>query len=96
MLLDKDGSPMLNPVGIVDTGRISCDTGHSFEASRNAAPGIAARYYMNRNFFVSDPDAFTVSRQIVGESQNHGVLAAADARGGKSFHCAVGSFRRDV
>ena len=42
MLLDKDGSPMLNPVGIVDAGRISCDTGHSFEASRNAAPGIAA------------------------------------------------------
>lgn len=74
VLLDKDGSPMLNPVGIVDAGRISCDTGHSFKASRTAAPGIAARYYMNRNFFVSDPDAFTVSRQIVAESQNHGVL----------------------
>ena len=74
VLLDKDGSPMLNPVGIVDTGRISCDTGHSFEASLNAAAGIAARYYMNRNFFLSDPDAFTVSRQIVAESQNHGVL----------------------
>jgi len=74
VLLDKDGSPMLNPVGIVDAGRISCDTGHSFEASRNAAPGIAARYYMNRNFFVSDPDAFTVSRQIVAESQNHGII----------------------
>lgn len=74
VLLDKDGSVMLNPVGIVDTGRISCDTGHSFDASRTTAPGIAARYYMNRNFFVSDPDAFTISRQIVGESQNHGVL----------------------
>ena len=74
VLLDKDGSPMLNPVGIVDAGRISCDTGHSFEASRTAAPGIAARYYMNRNFFLSDPDAFTVSRQIVAENQNHGVL----------------------
>ena len=74
VLLDKDGSPMLNPVGIVDAGRISCDTGHSFKASRTAAPGIAARYYMNRNFFVSDPDAFTVSRQIVAESQNHGVI----------------------
>ena len=72
VLLDKDGSVMLNPVGIVDTGRISCDTGHSFRASRNAAPGVAARYYMNRNFFVSDPDAFTVSRQLVGESQHHG------------------------
>src|SRR5579863_190746 len=74
VLLDKDGSPMLNPVGIVDAGRISCDTGHSFEASRIAAPGIAARYYMNRNFFLSDPDAFTVSRQIVAESQNHGII----------------------
>src|SRR6266568_661611 len=58
VLLDKDGSPMLNPVGIVDTGRISLDTGHTFEATRDAAPGIAARYYMNRNFFVSEPDAF--------------------------------------
>jgi hypothetical protein len=72
VLLDKDGSVMLNPVGIVDTGRISCDTGHSFDASRTAAPGIASRYYMNRNFFLADPDAFTVSRQIIAESQNHG------------------------
>jgi alpha-galactosidase len=41
------------------------DTGHSFWASQEAEPGIAARYYMNRNFFVSDPDAFTVSRQSI-------------------------------
>jgi alpha-galactosidase len=68
VLLDKDGSVMLNPVGIVDIGRISCDTGHSFESSRTAAPGIAARYYMNRNFFLADPDAFTVSRQVLPES----------------------------
>ncbi len=72
VLLDKDGSPMLNPVGIVDTGRISVDTGHTFEASKEAAPGIAARYYMNRNFYVSDPDAFTVSRQTVDEQEWHG------------------------
>ena len=72
VLLDKDGSPMLNPVGLVDTGRISCDTGHTFESSKEAAPGIAARYYMNRNFFVSDPDAFTVSRQTVDEQEWHG------------------------
>jgi hypothetical protein len=72
VILDKDGSPMLNPVGIVDTGRISQDTGHTFEASRDAATGIAARYYMNRNFFVSDPDAFTVSRQTVDEQEWHG------------------------
>src|SRR5712691_4536640 len=72
VLLDKDGSPVLNPVGIVDTGRISLDTGHTFEATRDAAPGIAARYYMNRNFFVSDPDAFCVSSQIVTDQPWHG------------------------
>jgi alpha-galactosidase len=72
VLLDKDGSPMLNPVGLVDTGRISCDTGHSYAASRDAAPGIAARYYMNRNFFVSDPDAFSVSRQQSAGELDHG------------------------
>jgi hypothetical protein len=72
VILDKDGSPMLNPVGIVDCGRTSQDTGHTFAASRDAATGIAARYYMNRNFFVSDPDAFTVSRQTVNEQEWHG------------------------
>ncbi len=69
--LDKDGSPMLNPVGFVDYGRISQDTGHTFQASKEAAPGIAARYYMNRNFFVADPDAFTVSTQIVKDQSWH-------------------------
>ena len=72
VLLDKDGSPMLNPVGIVDTGRISVDTGHTFEAYREAAPAIAARYYMNRNFYINDPDAFSVSRQTVVEQEWHG------------------------
>ncbi len=67
VLLDKDGSPMLNPVGLVDEGRISQDTGHTFLRSKEAAPGIAARYYMHRNFFVTDPDAFTVSRQLLEE-----------------------------
>jgi hypothetical protein len=71
-LLDKDGSPMLNAVGIVDTGRISLDTGHTFEATKDAGTGIAARYYMNRNFFVSDPDAFCVSTQIVTDQPWHG------------------------
>jgi hypothetical protein len=71
VLLDKDGSPMLNPVGIVDMGRTSCDTGHTFQATREAAPGIAARYYMNRNFFVNDPDAFAVSRQTIPEQSWH-------------------------
>jgi hypothetical protein len=72
VVLDKDGSVMLNPVGIVDAGRISQDTGHSFDASRDAASGIAARYYMNRNFFIADPDAFTVSTQTVDDQSWHG------------------------
>ena len=72
VVLDKDGSPMLNPVGIVDAGRISQDTGHSFDASRDAASGVAARYYMNRNYFIADPDAFTVSTQTVDDQSWHG------------------------
>jgi len=61
VILDKDGSPMLNPVGLVDTGRISADTGHSFARTKEAASGIAARFYMQRNFFIDDPDAFNVT-----------------------------------
>jgi alpha-galactosidase len=72
VILDKDGSAMLNPVGLVDSGRISQDTGHTFEASRDAGTGVAARYYMNRNFYVGDPDAFSVSRQTVNEQEWHG------------------------
>jgi alpha-galactosidase len=72
VLLDKDGSPMLLPVGIVDAGRLSCDTGHSFGASRDSLTGIAARYYMNRNFFISDPDAFSITQTGPGESDHGG------------------------
>jgi alpha-galactosidase len=72
VFLDKDGSVMLNPVGLVDYGRISQDTGHTFGSSRDAATGIAARYYMDRNFFVSDPDAFTVSTQVIRDQSWHG------------------------
>ena len=72
VVLDKDGSPMLTPVGIVNTGRISQDTGHTFESTRDAAMGVAERYYMNRNFYVSDPDAFTVSKQIIPDRGWHG------------------------
>jgi hypothetical protein len=67
VLLDKDGSPMLSPVGFVDAGRISQDTGHTFARSKEAEPAIAARYYMHRKFFFNDPDAFTVSRQLLEE-----------------------------
>jgi alpha-galactosidase len=72
VLLDKDGCELLNPVGLVDMGRISQDTGHTFSASRDAAPGIAARYYMNRNFFLADPDAFSVSKQTIHDQDWHG------------------------
>jgi hypothetical protein len=72
VVLDKDGSPMLTPVGIVNTGRVSQDTGHTFESTRDAASGVAARYYMNRNFYVTDPDAFTVSTQTIPDRAWHG------------------------
>jgi len=60
VLIDKDGSPMLNPVGIVDDGRTSLDTAHNYKITKAAAVGLAARFYMHRNFFISDPDAFSV------------------------------------
>lgn len=71
VLLDKDGSPMLGPVGLVDEGRIAPDTGHSFSASVDADPNIAARYYINRNFFISDPDAFSVSTEVEPQQSWH-------------------------
>src|SRR5208337_1830038 len=80
VLLDKDGSPMLNPVGLVDEGRISQDTGHAFLRSKEAEPGIAARYYMHRNFFVADPDAFTVSRQLLEERTIQAPLTLSEAQ----------------
>ncbi len=71
VILDKDGSYMLTPVGLVNTGRIGQDTGHTFGSTHDAATGIAARYYMNRNFYVSDPDAFTVSKQVFADHDWH-------------------------
>ena len=71
VLLDKDGSAMLVPVGLVDEGRIAPDTGHSFVASRDADPNIAVRFYMNRNFYISDPDAFSVSTEVEPEQTWH-------------------------
>ena len=72
VLLDKDGCELLNPVGLVDMGRISQDTGHTFSSSKDAASGIAARYYMNRNYYLADPDAFSVSTQTVDDQNWHG------------------------
>jgi hypothetical protein len=67
VILDKDGSPMLTPVGLVDTGRTSADTSHSFAGTRTAAAGIAARFYMHRNFFLDDPDAFNTVEESFSE-----------------------------
>ena len=82
VILDKDGSPMLNPVGIVDTGRVSADTGHSFLRSKTAAPGIAARFYMNGNFFIDDPDAFNITDTYMvehsGERSSHSLASSAN------------------
>jgi hypothetical protein len=64
MLLDKDGSPVLPAVGLVDTGRISEDTAHNYQKTRSAARAIAARFYMNRNFFINDPDAFNICQHV--------------------------------
>jgi hypothetical protein len=89
VLLDKDGSPMLTPVGIVDAGRISSDTGHTFDDTRDSATGIAARYFMNRNYFIADPDAFNVSNQTMAkkdrpltDDEARASIALAAASGG--------------
>ncbi len=79
VLIDKDGSPMLNPVGIVDDGRISTDTSRSFAGTKTAATGIAARYYMNRNFFISDPDAYAISGHKTSEADTALSLDEAEA-----------------
>ena len=71
VLLDKDGSPMLNTVGLTELGRTSTDTGHSFQGDKEDAIGIAARYYMNNNFYVADPDAFTVAGQLITDQTWH-------------------------
>ena len=71
VLLDKDGSPMLNTVGLTELGRTSTDTGHSFAGAKEDATGIAARYYMNNNFYVADPDAFTVAKQLITDQTWH-------------------------
>jgi alpha-galactosidase len=71
VLLDKDGSPMLPAVGYCGLGRISTDTGHSFRGAREDATGIAARYYMNGSFYRADPDAFSVSKQLITDQSWH-------------------------
>jgi hypothetical protein len=81
VILDKDGSPMLTPVGLVDTGRISVDTGHTFQRTKDAAPGVAARFYMHRNFFVNDPDAFNTTNESFRDSRElHTSLTLAAAQ----------------
>jgi hypothetical protein len=71
VLLDKDGCPMLAAVGYTDLGRTSTDTGHSYKGTKEDAVGIAARYYMNGNFYGADPDAFSVSEQLITDQSWH-------------------------
>jgi len=71
VLLDKDGCPMLAAAGYTDLGRTSTDTGHSYKGTKEDAVGIAARYYMNGNFYGADPDAFTVSEQLITDQSWH-------------------------
>jgi alpha-galactosidase len=90
VLLDKDGSPMLNPVGLVDEGRISQDTGHTFLRSKEAAPGIAARFYMDHNFYQSDPDAFTASTQLIEERRMAAPLTLDEAEASVTLAALAG------
>jgi hypothetical protein len=69
VLIDKDDSSMLPLVGLVDLGRVSTDTSHSFIATRRIAQGVAERFYMHRNFFVNDPDAFTIGETAPGSAR---------------------------
>ena len=82
VLLDKDGSPMLPPVGLVDAGRISADSAHSFQTTKALASGVAARFYMNRNYFLNDPDAFNVTSEspIVRGRQGGPGLSLSEAQ----------------
>ena len=54
---------MLPPVGLVDEGRISSDSAHTFQTTKALASGVAARFYMNRNYFLNDPDAYNVTSE---------------------------------
>jgi alpha-galactosidase len=90
VLLDKDGSPMLNTVGLVDEGRLSQDTGHTFLRSKEAAPGIAARFYMDHNFFQSDPDAFTISKQLIEEREIEAPLTLDEAQASVTLAALAG------
>jgi hypothetical protein len=67
VILDKDGSPMLNAVGFTETGRVATDTAHSFAGTKTAGTGVAARFYMDGNFFVNDPDAFNTTSESFGD-----------------------------
>lgn len=80
VLIDKDGSPMLNPVGLVDMGRVSADTSHSFQNTKQVEPGIAARFYMNRNYFLDDPDAFNVASELPVAPAARGANPAASGQ----------------
>lgn len=82
VLLDKDGSVTLNPVGLVDAGRISSDVGRGFTVVRRAASGIAAHFYEDRNFYISDSDSFSITKESVPASPPYWVEPHRPANSG--------------
>lgn len=62
--LSLNGGLLLSSVGFVDTALTSDDRFHTFFSTKRAGPGIAGHYYMHRNFFANDPDAFCVQREV--------------------------------
>src|SRR5437660_7923011 len=65
VLLEKDGGPLLNSVGLMDFGRVSWDTSHFFDDIKQSASGIAAHYYTHRNFWANDAAYFHVQGRVV-------------------------------
>ncbi|MDR3510632.1 MAG: PKD domain-containing protein [Caulobacteraceae bacterium] len=91
VVIDKDGSPMLSPVGLVDAGRISNDTEHSWQGTKDAASGVAARWFMNRRWFVADPDVFCLSNHISREPRwDESVTSLDEARAAITLSALAG------
>ncbi len=96
VVLDKDGSPMLNPVGLVDTGRIFRRHRAFIRRNENGGAGIAARFYMHRNFFVDDPDAFNTTEQAFFCDIHGRAFCLVSSVRGPSIDCSLRCLRRHV
>jgi hypothetical protein len=74
----------------VNIGRISADTSHSFQTTKAVMPGLAARFYMNRKWFLSDPDAFNVEAQVPLTRTQASTTAGPGGRAGRGAGEAAG------